>query len=751
MDITRRDFAVRTPAAIAAISALFTDGRAETTVRIALALLCAFPFMSRAAFAASAAWIAEDLPPGIKAKSEKNCPVFMKRFTLGDVPQKASVKATGLGFFEIEINGKRLGDEALAPAAGDFAHKVYFYEWDAAHLLKTGENEIRITCAPGYSDDFFEYGWRRIAEYPKKAWLELDLGNEKIVTDGSWVYSPQSKVSSSSIYRGESQNLSFEPGGWRPAKVVGDEDRQEIIHRVDGLWRAPDGAPAMVKYDGAPVRFYDPRPPKSVSRLGDAFIVDAGVNRAGVLELRVKGRKGDTVKIFFAEDRDPATGDIEPRTNRTSDPVRDEFILAGDPSGERLMPRFTYHGFRYARVEGVSELKPDDVVCWAFGAIVEETGVFECSDPFLNRFHAAAKNSMRSNFASYPTDCCMRGERTPCQMDSMAYEEAAMFNFDMRAFYRTWLDNIAMGGVGGTMNPDWMGDGVVLPWRYYSFYGDEGVLRENYPFAKKKLDLMLAANPDGVVTNGFGDWCAPNDGAKGYLSAFSHVTEANTALLAMCCDAMAKSAGVLGFAEDAAAYRAAYGKIKAAYNRRFFDAASCAYSDGDQLTTAMAIAAGFADGAAKRGACKAMADRIRGKDGGKFTVGIFGLRYLGEAMADAGEADLFISMMKGPEYPSFGYMFDNFDATSLWEQWHPYGEMNTHNHAMMAGAETWFFTRILGIRVKDGGKDVDFVPVFPDSLEWAKGSVRLPCGTAEVEWHRENGKPVYSARVRKDR
>jgi len=709
---------------------------------IALSVACA---------ADEARWIAEDLPPGIKATSEKNCPVFARSFVLGEVPAVAMAKVAGLGFFEVDINGRKLGDQALTPAACDFARQVYFYEWDAAPLLRRGENEIRITCAPGYSDDFFEYGWRRVAEYPKRAWMELDLGEREIVTDSSWKYSPRSKVTSSSIYLGERQDLSFEPSEWFSAKVVGDEDMQEVIHRVECLWPEPPSAPALVRYDGAPVRFYDPRVPKSVTRLGGAFIVDAGVNRAGALELRVKGAKGDVVKVFFAEDRDPATGDIDPRTNRTPEPVRDEFVLAGDPAGERLMPRFTYHGFRFCRVEGVRDLGPGDVVCWAFGAVVAETGSFECSDPFLNRFHAAAKNSMRSNFASYPTDCCMRNERTPCQMDSQAYEEAAMFNFDMRRFYGTWLDNIAFGGIGGTMNPDWQGDGVVLPWRLYSFYGDRGVLAKNYPFAKKKLELMLAANPDGVVTNGFGDWCAPNDGAKGYLSAFSRVAEANTALLAMCCDAMSKSADVLGFECDAARFRAAYGRIKAAYNAKFFDAAKCAYSDGDQLVTSLAVAAGFADGEAKDGACRAMAARIRGRDRGKFTVGIFGLRHLGEVLADCGEADLFISMMKGPEYPSFGYMFDNFDATSLWEQWHPYGEMNTHNHAMMAGAETWFFTRILGIRIKNGGKDVEFKPVFPDSLEWAKGSVRLPCGLVEVEWRREGGKPVYHSKIREEK
>lgn len=698
--------------------------------------------------AVRASWIAEGLPSGIKTKSEKNCPVFLKRFTIGEVPQMVPVRVTGLGFFELEVNGVKLGDQSLVPAACDFTHKVYFHEWDAAPLLKRGENELRITCAPGYSDDFCRWGWRRIAEYPKRAWMELDIGKERVVTDSTWQYSPRSKVTSSSIYFGERQDLAFTPSEWRSVKVIGDEDLQEITNRVEKIWHPHEGAPELVKYDGASIRYYDPRPPKSVMRRGAAFIVDAGINRAGVVELNVKGSRGDAVKVYYAEDIDPKTGDIDARTTCMRD-LHDEFALAGDPQGERLMPRFTYHGFRFCRVEGVKELGAADVVCWAFGADVETTGSFECSDPVLNRIHAAAKNSMRSNFASYPTDCCMRKERTPCQMDSMVYEETAMFNFDLRAFYRTWLDNIALGSIGGTRNPDWMGDGVVLPWRYYMFYGDRTVLERNYPFAKRKLDLMLEENPDCVVTNGFGDWCAPNDGSRNYASAFSHVAEVNTAMLGHCCDVMARTAAELGLKGDAERYRAAYMRTKDAYNARFFDAAAGSYSEGDQLTTSLAIAMGFAEGESKDRAYRSMIGRIRGRDSGKLTVGIFGLRYMGEVMADGGDGDLFISMIKGPAYPSFGYMFEQLDATSLWEQWHPYGGMTSHNHAMMSGVETWFFTRLLGISVGDGGASVEVKPVFPDSLEWARGSVRLPCGIVDVEWHRENGKPVCRYSVRK--
>ena len=693
---------------------------------------------------ARAKWIGEDLPPGIKAVSEKNCPVFRTTLDLPDAPAKAEVTATGLGFFEVYVNGRKAGDEVLTPSACDWTHRCYYYVWDVAALLKKGANEIRIWTAPGYSDDFFEFGWRRVAEFPKRARLALagvcaDGTPFDVTTDGSWQVSSKSPISFASIYRGERYDAGFDGWDWQPAKVLDDFDRQEVVNRVPELWRPRVGPPELRRFDGAPVRLYGARPPKAIlrpNRAAHAFVVDAGVNRAGVVEIRAKGPRGTVVTLSYAEELDPVTNDLDMRTNRTRETIRDTFALAGTGDWETYRPRFTYHGFRYVRVDGYpGELTADDVTCYAVGADVATTGGFECSDPFLNRFHAAAVNSMRSNFMSYPTDCPMRDERTPCQLDSQVYEETAMLNFDMRSFYAKWLDDIDLGGIGGRFSPDWMGDGIVLPWRHYVAYADRDVLARNDPIARGKFEKMLAAYPGLVVDWGFGDWCVPNDGARGYLSAFGYVKEVNTALFAYAADCLAKSAAALGRPSEADRYAGIFERIRRAYNAAFFR--DGAYEGGAQTPTALAFAFGLVDPSARAGAYRALVRHIRERDGGKFTTGIWGTSLLGEVLADGGDADLMLAMMKGPGYPSFGYMFEKFDATSLWEQWHPYGEMNTHNHAMMAGAEKWLFTRILGIRPSGPGTVAVVEPVAPSSLQWARGHVTTPNGRVEVAWHRD--------------
>ena len=703
---------------------------------------------------ANALWIGEDLPAGIKANSAKNCPVFRKSFDLAGSVAEAKVTVTGLGFFEVYVNGQKAGDEILTPAACDWTHRCYYYVWDVKALLRNGANEIRVWTAPGYSDDFFQYGWRRVAEYPKRTKLSMEVkfangAVREVETDGSWQVSSESPISYASIYMGERYDAGFDAWNWQPVKLLDDYDRQEVVNRVAELWRPHNSPPELRRYDGAPVRAYDFRRPKAILRTKDAahsFVIDAGINRAGAVRIRAKGPKGTVVTLSYAEDADIGRNDIDPRTNRTIERVRDTFSLAGTGDWEVYAPHFTYHGFRYVRVDGYpGELMADDVECYAIGADVATTGGFECSDPFLNRFHAAAVNSMRSNFMSYPTDCPVRKERTPCQLDSQVYEETAMFNFDMNAFYSKWLDDMDFGGIGGKPCPDWMGDGIVLPWRHYRWYADRSVLAKNYPVAKSKFEILLEKFPSLVVDDGFGDWCVPNDGATGYLSAFAFVSEVNTALFAYAADCLAKSAAELGETDDSARYADLGKKICRAYDRAFFR--DGAYEDGAQTPTALAFAFGIVEPANRDSAYKALVKRIRETDCGKFTTGIWGTQLLGETLADGGDADLMLAMMKGPAYPSFGYMFDNFDATSLWEQWHPYGGMNSHNHAMMAGVERWFFTRILGIRMGAPGRVETADPIAPSSLGWAKGFVTTPNGRVEVEWHRTaNGRIVKSVK-----
>lgn len=495
------------------------------------------------------------------------------------------------------------------------------------------------------------------------------------------------------------------------------------------MWPKDDVA-ALRANDAPPVRISDPRRPvKIVETRPDVFTVDFGQNRAGFVQVRAKGEKGTKIRIHTSEllGKD---GAIDPWTNGIAEST-DEFILAGTGAVEEFRPRFTYHGFRFAEITGwPGRPTADDLVAWAVHADVEPVGSFACDDEVLNKYVNAANWSMRSNFVSFPTDCCMRGERTPCQMDSQAYEDAALLWFNMARYYEKWLDDIG----SGRGNPDWTGDSVTLPWRLWRATGDIRVLAERYEDMKAQVDDDVKKCPGLVWRSGFGDWCAPNDGTwKGY---FNDVEIVNSSILCEMCRIVADAAAVLGKTPDAEKYRALHARAKAAFHEAFHHHGTQTYGDGSQTTSVLPLAFGIVPEADRAAVAARLVKTIREVDKGRVNAGIFGMRYLGDVLCGLGEADLFVRLMTQPEFPGFGYMFAN-GATTLWEQWTCKGGMNTHNHAMFSGALHSLVTGVAGIRaVKPGFAEIEIRPAFPKSLGFVKAHHDTPRGRVAVEWRR---------------
>jgi alpha-L-rhamnosidase len=277
----------------------------------------------------------------------------------------------------------------------------------------------------------------------------------------------------------------------------------------------------------------------------------------------------------------------------------------------------------------------------------------------------------------------------------------------MDRFYTKWLDDIT----GGRGNPDWNGDMVFLPRRLYRHYGDRRILETHYANMRAYAEHLAAKTPGHIVTEGFGDWCPPNDGS--WAGYHGDVTEVNTCLYAALARIVADTAALLGKAEDAARFTKLSADIAAAFNATRYDAARAAYGDGSQTTALLPLALGLVPADRRAAVFARLAETIRTKDKGRLDTGIFGTRYLLEVLADFGEADLGIAMLTQPEYPGFGFQIAQ-GATTLWEQWTAKGGMNSHNHAMFAGVCAPFYTRLGGITpLKPGFDEIGIRPVFP--------------------------------------
>ena len=663
--------------------------------------------------------------PGVPPK---HCPRFRKTFALkgGDIAW-ATASVSGKGFYELWANGRKADPRRLMAPANLGA--ISFDTYDLAPLLKAGaRNTLGLWLAPGHSDDFSRYGtsWLR----PKRAILHLAVGyadgtRETVVTDGSWEWTAKSPIGYASLYHGEKYDAAAEDPAWcTPVGASAGWARAKVMPDDCGTPRANAAPPVRLAEPLKPIRITEPKP--------GVFVADFGQNRAGVVEIRVKGPKGTTVRLHTSEilGKD---GMIDPWTNRAAKSL-DEFTLAGTGAVETYCPRFTYHGFHYVEITGwPGRPSVDDVTGWAVHADLERTATFACSDETLNKIFNAATWSMLSNFMANPTDCPMRDERTPCAMDSQACEDAAAQFFDMERFYEKWLDDQGTGGP----NPDWNGDAVTLALRQWRHYGDRRALAARYGSVKEAIQRVYARYPDGFCKDGFGDWVAPNDGT--WAGYHNDVELVNTAVFAQMLACAAEAAEALGCERDRADFAAKLEVQKRLFETKFRNVGEATYGDRSQATSVLPLAFGIVPPADRAAVFDGLVRRIQ-KDKVRFDTGIFGTRYIGDVLLEEGQWDLFFALFTQHEYPSYGLMFDN-GGTTIWEQWSLRHGMNSHNHAMFAGGASCFFSHLAGIRpAKPGYRELLVKPAFPKGLDNLSVERLTPFGKVAVCWRREGGK-----------
>ncbi|CAM4168285.1 alpha-L-rhamnosidase [Saccharibacillus endophyticus] len=680
------------------------------------------------------------LSPGETALCENPLPVdsplFRRAFSLPSPPVGARLRAYALGWYELTLNGKRIGDRVLAPANTPYGERMLFdvYEADELlELLQAGDNVLGAMLGNGYNFNYSRWGWKWKRD--KALILQLDLtfadgGMMTIGTDESWTSAP-GPLLMQDIYDGETCDARRKPENWdvpehsavSGAKTVAAEDWTPVV-----IAPAPEGA---LKPNGQPpIRAHRPLDALCAYQPEPGLTVyDFGQNIAGWARIQVRGKSGDEVELLYSELIDER-GALDPWTNRNAN-ARDLYILSGQET-ETYEPAFTYHGFRYVQVRTTANLSRVQAV--PVHADVKESGSFRSSDPLLEQIQANIRRSILNNLVSIPTDCCQRDERTPCLMDSAVVEEAAMRNFDMKTYYRKWMHDIA----GSDSNPDWSGDRVTLPWHLYRHYGDPDLLREGYPSMKAYLHYLAERWPEHIVTEGFGDWCPPND--DGWENYFGAPELVNTALYAMHAGVAARAAEALGHAEDAVRFRTLAEKSGAAFHRHFHRGEGV-YGSGSQTSQLLPLAFGLVPADYVEGAVRRLVAAIE-EAGRRLDTGIYGTRYLLDVLADHGRVDLAYEMLTAREYPSFGWQIAQ-GATTLWEQWSFKGGMHSHDHAMFGGIGASFYTRLAGIEpLEPGYAKIGIRPHAPAGLEWAEAELDTPAGRIFSGWRREEGRLV---------
>jgi alpha-L-rhamnosidase len=651
-------------------------------------------------------------------------PLFRRDFSLSGKLKRATAYVYGLGWYELYLNGTKVGDQVLAPPNSHYDRVNLYDTYDVTALLRHDGNAVGIMLGGGYDSTYSRWGWRweKSKRFILQIRIELEDGtSQEIVSDRSW-RSSDGPITACGIYSGEHYDAREEQSGW---STFGFDDRNwSPVVTTDppgGRLVANTMPPLRVTQTIAPAAIAEPRP--------GVYVVDFGQNFAGWVRIRMQGQRGDSVRLHHSELIDSA-GMIDPWTNRRAH-ATDIYAFKGNGI-ESYEPRFTYHGFRYVEIRGLRHKPtPEMVEGRVVHADLAPEGSFACSNATLNRVAQNFRWSMTSNFMSIPTDCPMRDERTPCAMDSRVYEEGAMCFFPLYRYYRKWLRDSR----GGRGNPDWDGDQVLLPWRLYWWYGDTAIVRENYEVMRTYVDTVASRTPGLIYRDGYGDWCAPNRGT--WESYFSNVAEVNTALFFQCASTVAHSASILNNEAAAQRYRVLADSIRLAYNAAFFHPARNAYGNGSQTEDILPLALDIVPPDQKEQVAAHLVSTIVIDKDGHLDTGITGTRYVGDVLCDHGYGDLALQVLTRNTYPGFGHQIA-LGATTTWEQWNSRGEMNSHNHAMFSGAAATLFSRFGGVQPAEAGFSRFIVaPAVIDSLEWVRVSVETVRGRVRSQWQRQ--------------
>ena len=709
-----------------------------------------------------AAFVGADRP------SEEGDPAvyFRRGFTVDDGLRRAELIVTALGVVEAYVNGTRLGTEVLAPGWTSYRHRVVARRHDVTELLVTGENILGAVVGEGWAVGAltWENNRHNYADRPALyARLELvyDDRTETVGTDGE-VRVGTGAVRSSGIYAGESYDARAEQRGW--AETEFDDSSWSAVTEV------PWDVATVTEDDTPPIRPIEELLPVAITTSPSGRrIVDFGQNISGWVRLRVTGEQGTVITLRHAELLTP-DGELEIETLRSA-AATDRYTLRGG-GPESWEPRFTFHGFRYAEVDGwPGELAPDDLRAVVVHTDMVRTGWFETSNPLVTKLHDNTVWSMRDNFVGVPTDCPQRDERLGWTGDLNAFAPTATYLYDVRGVLGSWLQDLAVeqadtGTVPWTV-PDvlptgssatalWSDVAVSLPWELYQEYGDLAILRSAYPSMTAFVrEVEAALDENDLWGSGFqfGDWLDPDAPADNPAGGKTDRYLVACAYLCRTTRQMAESARLLGEGADAEHFIALAKRVRAAFRREFVTETGRVVSES-ATGYALPIMFDLLDAAQKRRAGAKLAE-IVAQSGFTISTGFAGTPLITDALSSTGHLEEAYELLLQTKSPSFLYPV-TMGATTIWERWDsvlPDGTINATgmtslNHYALGAVADWMHRVIGGLtRTSAGWRTMTIAPQPGGDLTSARAAHDTVLGRAESHWRAEGGEMLFDVVV----
>jgi alpha-L-rhamnosidase len=683
-------------------------------------------------------------------------PSLLRRaFVVPGTVERARLHVTALGVYEVEINGRTVGDHVLAPGWTSYDHRLRVETFDVTGLVRQGDNALGAWLAEGWYGGKLGWGGGRRVYGDQLAILaqlevtQVDGSTLTVATagDGSWRSHP-GPIVASSIYGGETYDArsaqpgwsapGFDDASWKPVTTVVDQDLGTLVART-----------------GPPVRRTEVLEPVEVTTSPSGrTIFDFGQNLVGRLRIVVSGDAGTTVTLRHAEVLHD--GELCTELQRLAE-ATDRYTLRGD-GPETWEPRFTFHGFRYAEVDGPL---PDAMTAVVCHSDMERTGWFSCSDERVTQLHDNVVWGMRGNFLDIPTDCPQRDERLGWTGDINVFSPTAAFLYDCDGFLASWLADLAAeqqpDGVIPLVVPNvlehvfptavWGDAAVVVPWVLYQRFGDVDVLRDQYTSMRAWVDHVVGLAGDNRLWDTgfqFADWLDPAAPEDKPHAGRTDPHLVATAAFCHSLDVLSEAAGVIGVPDDAARYAGVAAEVRRAFADEYVAPSGLVVSDS-QTAYALALRYALLPSEEQRARAGARLAKLVRRADHRIATGFVGTPIVCDALCEAGEAATAYQLLTQEECPSWLYPVLH-GATTVWERWDaikPDGtlngtRMNSFNHYALGAVADWLHRTVGGLApAAPAYRRQRIAPVPGGGMSWASSRHRTPYGLAESSWRIE--------------
>jgi alpha-L-rhamnosidase len=701
-------------------------------------------------------------------------PHFRKEFALGKTIASARVYVTSHGYYELHLNGKKVGDQVLTPGWTSYGKRLQYQVYDVTGMLTKGNNAVAAVLGDGWYRGTLAWG-NNWAIYGKSLGLLMQLkvtftdGTESlIVTDETWKASNNGAIRMNDIYNGETYDATMKLTGWNLPGYDESSWRKVVTRNYNNnVLIASEGSPVRKIMEIKPVKIF--RTPKG------KLIADMGQNMVGWLRLKVSGPKGTVITLHHAEVMDKF-GEFY-TTNLRAAKCQITYTLAG--TGEEVYePRFTFMGFRFVEITGFpGELKPENLTGVVVHSDMAVTGSYESSNALLNQLQHNIQWGQRGNFVDVPTDCPQRDERLGWTGDAQAFCRTAAYNMDVSSFFAKWLKDVSADQKPGGEVPDvvpdvlnkqnattaqpsagWGDVAVIAPWTMYLVYGDKMFLENQYPGMKAWVEYIRKKAGDSYIWKGgskYGDWLFYHPPVNNHTEADGY-TERDfiaTAFYAYSASILSEAATTLGKTDDAKLYADIFNKVKEVFINEYVTKAG-RVGTNSQTSYVLALMFNLLPEELNAKAAKFLAEDIKSR-GNRLSTGFLGTPYLCHVLSSNGYLDVAYDLLLQERYPSWLYPV-KMGATTIWERWDGQktdstfqdAGMNSFNHYAYGAIGDWMYRVSAGIEIKAPGyKQLVLQPHPSKKLTYSKASYESSYGTIASGWERKGNTILVTVKI----